>query len=59
MDLKSLRSQLEHVQQEASALQLQLSSAQGEGSSTKQEVTIVTTIFLMMLISLSFVHYLD
>ena len=44
-DMKSLKSQLELVQQEASALQLQLSSAQDEGSSTKQEVTIVTKIF--------------
>ena len=42
MDMKSLKSQLEQVQQEASALQLQLSSSQDERSSTKQEVTIVT-----------------
>ena len=44
-DMKSLKSQLELVQQQASALQLRLSSAQDEGSSAKQEVTIVTIVF--------------
>ena len=46
VNLKSVKSQLEQVQQEASMLQLQLSSAEDEGNSAKQEVTIVTTQLL-------------
>ena len=42
VNLKSVKSQLEQVQQEASMLQLQLSSAEDEGNSAKQKVTIVT-----------------
>ena len=46
MNVKSLKSQLELVQQEASMLQQQLSSAEDEGTSAKQEVTIVTTVLI-------------
>ena len=40
--LQIQQSEVEQVQQEASMLQLQLSSAEDEGNSAKQEVTIVT-----------------
>ena len=40
MNLKSLKSQLELVQQEASVLQQQLSSAKDEGTTAKQEVPL-------------------
>lgn len=42
MNLRLVKSQLEQVQQEASTLQLQLTSVQDEGNSAKQEVSIVT-----------------
>ena len=40
MNLKSLKSQWELVQQEASVLQQQLSSAKDEGTTAKQEVPL-------------------